>query len=57
MLVAYHSNLRDMIDSDTHIEGMQLPALPDTIVFKGDMINTIFGVPQITLTELREFTE
>lgn len=57
MLVAYHSNLRDMIDSDTHIVGMQLPALPDAIVFKGDMINTIFGVPQITLIELRGFIE
>jgi hypothetical protein len=57
MLIAYHSNLRDMLDSDTHIVGMRLPAMPDTIVFKGDMINMIFGVPQITLTELREFTE
>lgn len=56
-LIACHSNLRDMIDSDTRIVGMEMPALPDTVVFKGDMVNMIFGVLQITLTELREFTE
>lgn len=56
-LVAYHSNLKDMIDSDTHIVGMSIPALPDTIVFTGELVNTIFDVPHISLADLKELIE
>lgn len=51
-LVAYHDNIKTMIDSDTRIVGMRMPRLPKEVRFTGDLVNTIFGVPSISLADL-----
>lgn len=56
-LVAYHSNLKEMIDTDTHIVGMHMPTLPETVVFTGELVKTIFDVPHISLAKLKELIE
>lgn len=57
MLIAYHDNVKSMIDTGTHIVGMRKPVLPKEIVFSGDLIDTIFSVPTVSLNDLKELLE
>lgn len=54
-LVAYHAGVECIIESGTHIVGMRMPVLPNEVVFTGELINIIFGVPHMSLSELRAF--